>query len=94
MKMSDQYHLKRKASGWAGHCCQTLLVSSRRFLSSVSEEQCSPHLLSQPSELSSKEQDLHMHPLDRGKLDVNTDEVVCSFIDQYVKLGIPDDEEL
>ena len=31
---------------------------------------------------------------DAPKLNVDTDEVVCSFIDQYVKLGIPDDEEL
>ena len=32
--------------------------------------------------------------LDAPKLNVNTDEEVCSFIDQYVKCNIPDDEEL
>ena len=40
----------------------------------------------------------HAHTIlwikDAPKLNVNTDEEVCSFIDQYVKCNIPDDEEL
>ena len=40
----------------------------------------------------------HAHTIlwikDAPKLNVNTDEEVCSFIDQYIKCNIPDDEEL
>ena len=40
----------------------------------------------------------HAHTIlwikDAPKLNINTDEEVCSFIDQYVKCNIPDDEEL
>ena len=40
----------------------------------------------------------HAHTIlwikDAPKLNVNADEEVCSFIDQYIKCNIPDDEEL
>ena len=47
-----------------------------------------------------KQLDLHSHfhtilwMKNTPKLNVDIEEVVCSFIDQYVKCGIPDDEEL
>ena len=40
----------------------------------------------------------HAHTIlwmkDAPKLNVDTDEDVCSFINQYIKCNIPDDEEL
>ena len=34
----------------------------------------------------------HSYISDAPNLNVDTDEVVCSFTDQYVKFGIPDEE--
>ena len=92
MKMSNQCHLKRKASGWDR--IQALPVFSQHFLSSVSEEQCSPHWwpswLCHQNWVPNKSQSPHAHTIlwikDAPKLNVDTEEVVHW---QYVKYGIP-----
>ena len=82
----------------SSHCSQTLPISSQHFFPDLPKEHSSSHWWASrlcyqnwiPSSCSH-------HPLDQGRTQVECQHLwskTCSFIDQYVKCNIPDDEEL
>lgn len=85
----------------SSHCCQTLLLSSQHLFQVFLKSGAHPlgELVDYVIRIEFQARGSpHAHTIlwikDAPKLNINTDEEVCTFTDQYVKCNIPDDEEL